>query len=152
MTVKLQNKTTQVAQDLSEVLSNTYVLYVKTQNFHWNIVSPNFYSLHKLLEKQYEALAEAVDEIAERIRMLKQKAPGSMHDFLSKATLAEASNDLSWERMLSQLAEDHSWIAEDLRSKIEEAQKQGDEGTADLFIQRQRAHDSAAWMLRSHFN
>lgn len=151
MTSKLeQNKLSQVAQDLINVLSNTYILYVKTQNFHWNLLGPEFYSLHKMFEKQYEELAEAVDEIAERIRMLDHKAPGSMREFLEKGTLDESENTLNSRQMIEQLSRDHAWIIQDLQVKIEDAQKLGDEGTADLLIQRLRSHDKAAWMLRSH--
>lgn len=137
------------AQLLAQLLSDTYLLYVKTQNFHWNIVDPRFYALHKMLEEQYEELAEAVDMIAERIRALGLKAPGSMRQFLEMTMLEEAGNNLSGNAMLEQLFSDHQAIARSLYTHIEESSKLGDEGTADLFIQRLRAHEKTAWMLRS---
>ena len=138
-------------QLLIQTLADTYVLYLKTQNFHWNVIDPRFSDLHKFLEEQYTSLAEAIDEIAERIRMLRFRAPGSMQEFLEITNLEESTGDLSADEMIQQLTNDHDYLANQLRNKIQEAQKMGDEGTADLFIQRLRAHEKAAWMLRSHF-
>lgn len=135
---------------LSKFLANTYVLYVKTQNFHWNIVGDGFYFLHKMLEEQYEELAEVADEIAERLRALDRHAPGTMKDFLRLSTLKEAEErKYSAMEMIRILANDHQTISKDLRDWIPETTKH-DEGTADLFIQRLRAHDKTAWMLKSH--
>lgn len=139
------------AESLAHLLGDSYVLYVKTQNFHWNVTDPRFISLHEFFEEQYKELAEAVDMIAERIRALNFKAPGSMSQFLELACLSEASNDLTADAMLRQLIEDHETIANQLRPWIPETQKLKDEGSADLFIERLRAHEKAAWMLRSHF-
>src|SRR5262245_46637601 len=90
-------------QFLSQLLSDTYILYVKTQNFHWNIRDERFYSLHSMFEKQYEELAEAVDELAERLRMLNLTAPGSMREFLAKGTIQESAATLTGDAMLQQL-------------------------------------------------
>lgn len=144
-----QNADQQIAKYLSQVLADTYVLYLKTQNFHWNLVDGRFYFLHKMLEEQYEDLAEAVDEIAERLRALDFKSPGSMKQFLAITSLKEAEGEYSATEMLQQLLHDHTAIAKELRPKIEEATRQHDEGSADLFIQRLRAHEKTAWMLRS---
>lgn len=141
----------QIAHFLSQALADTYILYIKTQNFHWNIVDSRFYSLHLMLEKQYEELAEGIDELAERIRMLGFKSPGSMHEFLEISSLDEAEGDLSADKMLQQLLEGHDKISSQIRPKIEEASKIGDEGTADLLISHLRFHEKTAWMLRSHF-
>ena len=141
-----------IADFLSKVLSDTYVLYVKTQNFHWNVVDPRFFALHKMLDEQYHSLAEAIDEIAERIRALEYRAPGSMQQFLDQATLSEAENNLQANAMLQQLVEDHMTLANLIRPWIPESQKHGDEGTADLLIERLRFHEKTAWMLRSHFS
>lgn len=146
-----QNAAKQVANSLSVVLADTYILYIKTQNFHWNVVDPRFYSLHKMLEKQYEELADAVDEIAERIRMLGQKSPGSMKEFLKLTSLQEADNDEAANEMIRQLANDHQAIAKHISPLIPTMQKLGDEGSADLLIQRLRYHEKTAWMLTSHF-
>ena len=141
----------QLAQNLSLILADTYVLYAKTQNYHWNIQDPRFYSLHLLLEKQYEELAEAIDEIAERIRMLGERSPGSLKQFINKSSLKETEEDLSGDEMLQDLLKDHETMCRYIRERIALASKLGDEGTADLLIQRLRAHEKTAWMLRSHF-
>lgn len=147
------NKTAceQNAQSLSQILADTYILYLKTQNFHWNIIDDRFHSMHDMFEQQYKQLAEAVDEIAERIRMLKMPAPGSMRQFLEMTSLEEAGNDLSGNEMIRMLCHDRESIAKHIRPKIEETIKLGDEGTGDLLIQQLRMHEKAAWMLRSHF-
>jgi starvation-inducible DNA-binding protein len=141
----------QLAHNLSLILADTYVLYTKTQNFHWNVIDPRFYSLHLLLEKQYEELAEAIDEIAERIRMLGEMAPGSLKQFIEMTSLKESDGDMDADEMLEQLINDHETLCRCIRERIELASKLGDEGTADLLIQRLRAHEKNAWMLRSHF-
>ena len=145
------NACQKVSNLLGQLLADTYVLYVKTQNFHWNVVDARFYFLHKMLEEQYEELAEAVDLIAERIRGLGYKSPASMKQFLELTMLEEASTDLNANQMILQLAEDHQVISRSLHAKIDEGNKYHDDGTVDLFIERLRAHDKTAWMLRSHF-
>jgi starvation-inducible DNA-binding protein len=136
-------------QDLEKLLADTYVLYVKTQNYHWNLVDPRFSSLHKFFEEQYEELAEAVDEIAERIRMLNHRAPGSMRSFLAHTRLEESEEELDGRLMVEQLLSDHEVIIDELRKGIAKTSERGDEGTADLMVQRLRAHEKQAWMLRS---
>ena len=142
----------QLAQNLSMLLADTYVLYVKTQNFHWNVIDPRFYSIHLFLEKEYEKLSEAIDEIAERIRQLGEPSPGSLKQFLGVTSLKESDGDLNADDMLMELLKDHDTICVFLRDRIALASKLGDEGTADLFIDRLRAHEKSAWMLRSHFS
>src|SRR5262249_17236257 len=119
----------QIAQSLAQILANTYILYVKTQNFHWNIVDERFYSLHKMLDAQYDDLAEAVDDLAERIRALGYKSPGSLRQFLEISSLDESDNDLDGNLMLHHLIEDHMTIANQVRPLIPEFQKHGDEGS-----------------------
>lgn len=144
------NSCQQIGQDLAQVLSNTYILYIKTQNFHWNIVDPRFFFLHEMFEEQYKELAENIDELAERMRKLKLKALGSMREFLQAGSIEEAEGDLTGDEMIEQLLEGREAIIRSLRPKIEQASELGDEGTADLFIQTLRQHEKAAWMLRSH--
>lgn len=139
------------ALNLSQVLANTYVTYVKTQNFHWNVIDPRFHFLHEFFEENYKELAEAVDELAERIRMLKMRSPGSMKEFLYLATLDESEGSLSADKMLQELCRDREALIRQLKDKIDEASRTGDQGTADLLIQHLRKHEKAAWMLRSHF-
>lgn len=145
-----KTSTEQVGQSLAQTLADTYLLYLKTQNFHWNVIDPRFHSLHELFEEQYTELAESVDLLAERLRMLKLRSPGSMHQFLELASLAESEGELSGNEMLKELCHDREAMIGQIRSRIEEAQNLGDEGTADLYIQQLRAHEKAAWMLRSH--
>lgn len=140
----------QIAQNLSLILADTYVLYTKTQNFHWNITDPRFYSLHLLLEKQYEGLADALDDIAERIRMLGERSPGSLRQFIEMSSLEESIGDIDGDKMIEILLNDHESLARFIRERISLASKLGDEGTADLLIQRLREHEKFAWMLRSH--
>lgn len=136
---------------LSCFLANTYILYLKTQNFHWNVVDPRFYSLHKFFEEQYENLAEAVDEIAERIRMIGGIAPGTMSEFLQLTTLKEGDSTLGGDAMLHQLLSDHEVLIRQCHHLIEQGTEAGDDGSADLCIQRVRYHEKTAWMIRSHF-
>lgn len=135
---------------LSQLLADTYILYTKTQNFHWNVVDPRFYQLHKFFESQYEELAEALDIIAERIRMLGGRTPASLHQFLELSSLEESTGDLSGDQMIQQLAEDHNYMTDSLRFSIDETSKHGDEGTADMMINRLRSHEKNLWMLKSH--
>lgn len=143
----------QVVQYLIQLQANTYVLYVKTQNFHWNIVGEGFYFLHKMLEEQYEELAEASDMIAERLRAVEKNALGSMRQFLEHTSLEEAENSgYTAMEMIEQLVNDHQAIARELRGWFSEASKKNEDATADLFIERLRAHEKTAWMLRSHLS
>jgi DNA-binding ferritin-like protein (oxidative damage protectant) len=145
-----RNAAEQIAQILAQILADTYITLVKTQNFHWNLIDPRFYSLHKVFEDQYDQLAEAADELAERIRQLKLPAPGSMKQFLQLGTFEEAESDLSGDDMIHALCHDREALSKNIRPKIEEVIKMGDEGTGDLLIQHLRMHDKAAWMLRSN--
>lgn len=147
-----QDTRQEVMSILSQLLADTYILYTKTQNFHWNVVDPRFYQLHKFFESQYEELAEALDVIAERIRMLGGRAPASMHQFIELSSLEESTEELSGNQMLQQLAEDHNFLADSLRFSIDEASKLGDEGTADMMINRLRSHEKNRWMLESHLH
>ncbi|MBA3238080.1 MAG: DNA starvation/stationary phase protection protein [Parachlamydiaceae bacterium] len=143
-----------VSQDmiqlLSHMLADNYVLYVKTQNFHWNIVDSRFYSLHVLFEEQYKDLAEAADELAERIRMIQGKAPATMAEFLKLASLKEPEQSLDGDQMITELMRDNQEIAGKLRACIAKAGEMGDDGTVDLLTARLRKHEKAAWMLQSH--
>lgn len=139
-----------IAELLATLLADTYLLYVKTQNFHWNVTDPRFYSLHKLFEEQYEELAEAVDTIAERIRALGSKSPGSMKQFLILTRLSEASGNHTGQEMIKELLKGHETLIKELKKDSDIADKLGDAGSSDLCIQRLRSHEKTAWMLRSH--
>lgn len=138
-----------IVDGLSCMLADTYLLYLKTQNFHWNVTGPDFYALHKMFEEQYEQLAEAADTLAERIRAIGAKAPGSFSEFLKMTSLEEAGDDLSAAGMIEALLKDHEALAAAANRMIEAAQEDGDEVSADMMIERKTEHDKIAWMLRS---
>ncbi|MBV7255376.1 DNA starvation/stationary phase protection protein [Pacificimonas sp. WHA3] len=139
-----------VGKELGKVLADSYSLYLKTHNYHWNVKGPHFHSLHVLFEGQYTELATAVDDIAERIRALGETAPGSYSAFSKLSKLDEAP-DTPPEAldMCEHLALDHEAVAATCRSLIPVAEDAEDEVTVDMMIGRMTVHDKAAWMLRS---
>lgn len=139
----------QLATAVSKALSETYVLYTKTQAIHWNVVGPMFYSLHKLTEAQYEDLAEAVDLIAERIRALGSPAPGSFGEFLELSDITETREKQTAEQAVAMLCRDHEIAACTFREATNLADDLDDVVTADMLTQRMAEHEKAAWMLRS---
>ena len=138
-----------LAEGLSRSLAATYVLYVKTQGFHWNVVGPLFYGLHKLTEDQYRDLAEAADTLAERIRALGHPAPASLGEFGKLSPIDESPARMSAEDMVEALVADHETVARTFRELVGVAERANDVVTADLLTDRIRAHEEAAWMLRS---
>jgi starvation-inducible DNA-binding protein len=139
----------QVADELTHLLADTYILYLKTQNFHWNVTGPEFHSLHLLFEGQYQELALAIDEIAERIRALKAVAPASFSHYSKLSSLKEENGVPSSQDMLKQLLQDNETIINHANLILAKTEQAHDEGTADLLVQRIQAHQKAAWMLRS---
>ena len=137
-------------QRLKKVLANTHLLYVKTLNYHWNVEDGRFAMLHALFQGQYESLAGYVDEFAERIRMLGEKAPGTLKEFLELGTVSEGDSGKTADQMLADLAKSHEAAVLELREGIKEAESKGDPGTADLMIEALRDHEKAAWFLKSH--
>ena len=137
----------QIAASLGKLLADTYTLYVKTQGFHWNVVGPRFHDLHKLFEEQYNELADANDEIAERIRALGAKAPSSYSEFKKLATIAEETGAPAANEMIRQLLADNRSAVRSAQAVVEAAEEHDDVGTADLATQRVRTHEKAAWML-----
>lgn len=137
---------------LSGVLADQHVLYHKTRNFHWNLTGLRFHTLHEFFEQQYNTLAEAIDQTAERIRMIGGTSPGSMSEFLKLATLKEARGALiRGEDALESLAADHAACVRSLRKAIEETDEKADDaGTTDFLTDLIRDHEKTAWMLRSH--
>jgi starvation-inducible DNA-binding protein len=138
-----------VAQQLSQLLADTYSLYLKTHSFHWNITGPQFNSLHTMFETQYNELWLAADEVAERIRTLDVFAPGSYSQFGKLTSIKEESGVPEWKDMVGQLVEGHEIAAHTARQTIKAADEAGDEGTADLVTGRLKEHEKTAWMLRS---
>jgi starvation-inducible DNA-binding protein len=140
-----------VVSALCEVLASTYTLYLKTQNFHWNVVGPWFSQLHPFFEGQYKALAEAIDELAERIRALGYVAPGSFSTFARLSHIDEAPDASPRdEEMISLLLDDHNKLSDLAHRLVKIAQDNNDEITADMMIGRASEHQKTAWMLRSH--
>jgi starvation-inducible DNA-binding protein len=139
----------EIAEGLSKLLADTYTLYLKTHNFHWNVTGPMFQTLHLMFEQQYNELALAVDLIAERIRALGFPAPGTYKDFGKLTSIAEPEGVPTAKDMIRQLVEGQEAVARTARSVFPTAEKASDEPTADLLTQRLQVHEKTAWMLRS---
>jgi starvation-inducible DNA-binding protein len=139
----------EIANGLSRLLADSYSLYLKTHNYHWNVTGPQFNTLHTMFETQYTELATAVDEIAERIRALGIKAPGSYSAFAELTAIEEGTGNESAEEMIRQLVIGQEAVARTAREAFPAAEKAADEPTADLLTQRMQAHEKNAWMLRS---
>ncbi len=139
----------QIAEGLSRLLADTYTLYLKTHNFHWNVTGPMFNTLHLMFEQQYTELATAVDEIAERIRALGFPAPGSYGQYSKLTSIAEQPDVPAAEDMIAQLARDQEIVVRTAREVFPVADQAHDEPTADLLTQRMQIHEKTAWMLRS---
>lgn len=138
-----------VVQGLEAVLADTYLLYLKTQNYHWNVVGPHFQSLHGYFESLYQELAEAIDQIAERLRMLGAPAPGSFQHFLKIASLQEATGSETADAMVKTLVADQCGLEEVLKRALKVVEETGDVATQDLLTQRLAVHQKNHWMLSS---
>jgi starvation-inducible DNA-binding protein len=139
-----------VADALSGVLADTYTLYLKTHNFHWNVTGPAFPYLHKMFEEQYTELAGAVDELAERIRALGHYAPGSYAQFGKLTQLKEApASPPAAKEMIRQLLADNEAVARRAREVQETVEEVGDTESGDMMVGRMQVHGKAAWMLRA---
>lgn len=139
----------EIAQGISRVLADSYTLYLKTHNFHWNVTGPMFQTLHTLFETQYTELALAVDEIAERIRALGVYAPGSYSQFAQLATVKEETSVPKAQDMIRQLVADNEAVVRTAREVLPKAQDANDEASVDLLVGRMSVHEKTAWMLRS---
>ena len=138
-----------IAEGLSRLLADSYTLYLKTHNFHWNVTGPMFQTLHTMFEEEYTELATAVDEIAERIRALGHPAPGSYAAYAKLSTVTESEDVPEAREMVKQLVSAHETVAKTARSVFPAAESGNDEVTADLLTQRMTVHEKTAWMLRS---
>jgi starvation-inducible DNA-binding protein len=138
-----------IADGLSRLLADTYTLYLKTHNFHWNVTGPMFQTLHLMFETQYNELALAVDQIAERIRALGYPAPGTYADYVKLSSIKETAGVPKAEKMIALLVEGQEAVARTARSVFPVVDKANDEPTADLLTQRMQIHEKNAWMLRS---
>jgi starvation-inducible DNA-binding protein len=145
-----KSKRDHVVESLERLLADSYTLYLKTHNYHWNVTGPMFNTLHTLFETEYAELALAVDEIAERIRTLGARAPGSYSEFARLGTLKEETGSPSATQMIENLVADQAAVVASARRVVAAAGAAGDEATADLGTRRIDVHEKNAWMLRSH--
>lgn len=140
----------EIADELSKVLADSYMLYLKTHNYHWNVTGELFHSLHEQFEGQYTELADAIDEIAERIRALGYRAPGTFKEFNELTSIDEDQEEPEALEMVRRLALGNEQVLRTARTALEPANKAEDEATIDLLTQRLHIHAKTAWMLRSH--
>jgi starvation-inducible DNA-binding protein len=144
-----QESRTKIAEGLSRLLADTYTLYLKTHNFHWNVTGPMFQTLHLMFETQYTELALAVDLIAERIRALGYPAPGTYSEYAKLSSIPETPGVPKAKEMIQLLVEGQEAVVRTARSIFPIVDEVNDEPTADLLTQRMQVHEKTAWMLRS---
>jgi starvation-inducible DNA-binding protein len=142
---------TTVYKKMQITMADTYALYLKTQNYHWHVTGPQFESLHRLFESQYQELANAVDVLAERIRALgpECKAPATFKDLERLKSIKDGDSSLTADEMIAELAQDHSLLVKDLNQTMAIAQENKDEGTANVIADRIEAHEKTCWMLNA---
>jgi starvation-inducible DNA-binding protein len=138
-----------IADGLSRLLADTYTLYLKTHNFHWNVTGPQFQTLHLMFETHYTELSVAVDDIAERIRALGFPAPATYREFAQLTSIKEPENVPPAEEMVRQLVEGHETVVRTARQVFPSADEAHDGPTAGLLADRMQVHEKTAWMLRS---
>ncbi len=143
------NDRTAIAEKLGVVLADSYMLFIKTQGVHWNVTGPAFVGVHKLTEEQYENLYEAIDEIAERIRALGEKAPASYSKYGALSSIKDEDEPKSVHDMLAMLISDHEKVVTSMRDAVEWCEDKNDYVTADMMIARMAWHEEAIWMLSS---
>lgn len=140
----------EIVKCLSELLATSYTVYLKTHNYHWNVTGPMFTTLHTLFETEYTELALAVDEIAERIRAMGARAPGSYSEYIKLSAVTEDTDSPAALEMIKVLVSDQQSIVEVAKRVVAAAEEAGDLATADLGTRRIDIHEKNAWMLRSH--
>ncbi|MCA9396112.1 MAG: DNA starvation/stationary phase protection protein [Candidatus Omnitrophica bacterium] len=139
----------EIAAGMSKFLADTYTLYLKTHRYHWNVTGPMFQTLHLMFEQQYNELWMATDVIAERIRALGFKAPGSYKEFAKLTSISEDPQDPNAEAMIQSLVEGNEAVIRTARDIFPSVDAANDQVSADLLTQRMQVHEKAAWMLRS---
>lgn len=139
-----------ITKGLSRLLADSYMVYLKSHNYHWNVTGTLFHPLHEQFEEQYTELAEAIDEIAERIRALGDRAPGSFREFDKLTSIMEDTDHPDALEMVRRMTADHETILRTAREALKPCQDAGDEATIDLITHRLKVHSKSAWMLRSH--
>ena len=138
-----------IANGLSKLLADSYTLYLKTHNYHWNVTGPMFNTLHLMFEQQYTELATAVDLIAERIRALGHPAPGSYRAYSRLTSIQEEEGVPDANQMIRDLVKGQEAVTRTARELFPIVDRASDEPTADLLTQRMQVHEKNAWMLRS---
>jgi starvation-inducible DNA-binding protein len=138
-----------IAQGLSKVLADTYLLYLKTHNFHWNVEGPMFQTLHTMFMEQYTEAWNAIDLVAERIRSLGYYAPGTYREYLKLGSIKETEGVPKAEQMVKLLVEAQESVVRTARGVLPLAEKANDQPTLDVLTQRMDVHEKNAWMLRS---
>ncbi|AGF51039.1 slr1894 [Synechocystis sp. PCC 6803] len=138
-----------IAESLKKLLADTYTLYLQTHNFHWNVTGPQFRDLHLMFEEQYNELALAVDDIAERIRSLDVFAPGTYKEFAKLSSVQEVDGIPTSKEMVDILTKGHETIVQSCRDVLKCSQPADDESTIALASDRMRVHEKTAWMLRA---
>ena len=138
-----------VARELSKVLADSFAVYQKTHGYHWNVRGPEFFSLHKLLEQQYNEIWAALDDIAERIRALGELAPQSASAFANLTSIKDGDPEKDAPAMLTELMKDHETLIATCRAALKAADDDGDDVSVDLLTQRLATHEKFTWMLRS---
>ena len=145
-----ENKREEIAKALSQLLAESYTLYLKTHKYHWNVTGPMFQALHQMFETHYNDLAVAVDEIAERIRVLGVKAPGSYQEFSQLSRVQDDGElDIGAEVMITNLLADHEQVVRTAKEILPHLEEANDEGTNSLLGARIEYHEKTAWMLKS---
>jgi starvation-inducible DNA-binding protein len=143
-------KRTEIAAALSKLLAETYTLYLKTHKYHWNVTGPMFQTLHLMFEQHYNELALAVDSIAERIRVMQVKAPGSYTEFAKLSQIQEdPSTEVPATAMIENLLKDHEQVVRTAKGVLLILDGANDEGTNSLMGARIEIHEKTAWMLKS---
>ena len=141
----------EVAVELNKVLSDEFILYTKTRNYHWNVEGENFMEMHKFYESQYEELDQIIDEVAERVRALGEYSDGRLKDFLALTRLEEPSYTSQQNEQLKNLLKDHETIIQNLRKLITVfADEHHDHGTSDFVTSLMQRHEKMAWFIRSY--
>lgn len=138
-----------VSEALKNLLADYYMLYLKTQNYHWNVEGPNFIGLHMQFEEQYKNLADAIDSVAEHIRGLGEKTPGTFEAYIKTTSLRPGNENASAKDMLQDVLSDHEGILESLNNTLDICQKHGDEVVAGYVVERMTYHRKTIWMLKS---
>jgi len=139
----------EISEGLKRLLADSYTLYLQTHNFHWNVTGPQFRELHLMFEEQYQELALAVDDIAERIRTLDVPAPGTYKAFAELSSVKEVDGIPSSADMVKLLTKGHEQVVKTARKVLKVAQEADDESSASLVSDRMRVHEKTAWMLRA---